>query len=132
MEVLTSSPLSPSIINKALPTRKHNGKVKMITNSQIQVKKALPILQIRTSPRNKVFEDQAKGIVCYRDDNGEITCEGYDEGPRIHQQLSKMNYHSRDAEMVGLLQKSWLQIVKEGGLRHEDKGFNWNGFNNSC
>jgi hypothetical protein len=26
-------------------------------------------------------------IVCYRDDNGEIICEGFDESPRFHQQL---------------------------------------------
>ncbi|KAE8799343.1 hypothetical protein D1007_25271 [Hordeum vulgare] len=29
---------------------------------------------------NKVFEDQVRGIVCYRDDKGELVCEGYDEG----------------------------------------------------
>uniref|UniRef100_A0ACD5XYC5 Uncharacterized protein n=1 Tax=Avena sativa TaxID=4498 RepID=A0ACD5XYC5_AVESA len=32
---------------------------------------------------NKVFEDQVRGIVCYRDDDGELVCEGYDEGPRL-------------------------------------------------
>lgn len=26
-------------------------------------------------------------IVCYRDDNGKIICEGFDESPRFHQQL---------------------------------------------
>jgi len=31
----------------------------------------------------KVFEDQLRGILCYRDENGEMICEGYDEGPRL-------------------------------------------------
>ncbi|XP_044960613.1 uncharacterized protein LOC123411715 isoform X1 [Hordeum vulgare subsp. vulgare] len=36
---------------------------------------------------NKVFEDQVRGIVCYRDDKGELVCEGYDEGPRLGMRL---------------------------------------------
>ncbi|CAN6164778.1 unnamed protein product [Urochloa humidicola] len=35
----------------------------------------------------KVFEDQMRGIVCYRDENGEMICEGYDEGPRLGMRL---------------------------------------------
>uniref|UniRef100_K4A2Q7 Uncharacterized protein n=1 Tax=Setaria italica TaxID=4555 RepID=K4A2Q7_SETIT len=31
----------------------------------------------------KVYEDQLRGIICYRDENGEMICEGYDEGPRL-------------------------------------------------
>jgi len=34
-----------------------------------------------------VFEDQLRGIVCYRDENGEMICEGYDEGPRLGMRL---------------------------------------------
>ncbi|KAK3131835.1 hypothetical protein QOZ80_6AG0512130 [Eleusine coracana subsp. coracana] len=37
--------------------------------------------------RKKVFEDQLRGIVCYRDEKGEMICEGYDEGPRIGMRL---------------------------------------------
>ncbi|XP_062228329.1 uncharacterized protein LOC133926411 [Phragmites australis] len=37
--------------------------------------------------RKKVFEDQLRGIVCYRDEKGEMICEGYDEGPRLGTQL---------------------------------------------
>lgn len=36
----------------------------------------------------QVFEDRSAGIVCYKDENGDITCEGYDEGPRFHQKIS--------------------------------------------
>ncbi|RCV06648.1 hypothetical protein SETIT_1G179900v2 [Setaria italica] len=33
--------------------------------------------------KKKVYEDQLRGIICYRDENGEMICEGYDEGPRL-------------------------------------------------
>lgn len=36
-----------------------------------------------TDKKVQVFEDQLRGIVCYRDENGEMICEGYDEGPRL-------------------------------------------------
>ncbi|XP_004980535.1 uncharacterized protein LOC101765926 [Setaria italica] len=35
----------------------------------------------------KVYEDQLRGIICYRDENGEMICEGYDEGPRLRIRL---------------------------------------------
>ncbi|WVZ82170.1 hypothetical protein U9M48_029462 [Paspalum notatum var. saurae] len=37
--------------------------------------------------KKKVFEDQLRGIICYRDENGEMVCEGYDEGPRLGMRL---------------------------------------------
>ncbi|KAG8482380.1 hypothetical protein CXB51_027299 [Gossypium anomalum] len=40
----------------------------------------------------QVFEDQSQGLICYEDENGEIVCEGYDEGPRFHQRTF---YHLR-------------------------------------
>ncbi|KAK8930972.1 hypothetical protein KSP39_PZI016833 [Platanthera zijinensis] len=36
---------------------------------------------------NKVFEDRENGVICYRDEKGELICEGYDEGPRFSQGL---------------------------------------------
>nr|GMD35424.1 uncharacterized protein LOC109192516 [Ipomoea batatas] len=59
----------------------------------------------------KVFEDKSKGIVCYRDENGEITCEGYDEGPRFCQQFPKFSCNSRESEIIDLLQRCWLQVI---------------------
>ncbi|XP_022149736.1 uncharacterized protein LOC111018083 isoform X2 [Momordica charantia] len=58
------------------------------------LKKSLP-LQIRSSIKNKVFEDQSEGVICYADENGEIICEGYDEGPRFHQNPSEKANHQR-------------------------------------
>ncbi|CAD6339972.1 unnamed protein product [Miscanthus lutarioriparius] len=40
-----------------------------------------------TDKKVQVFEDQLRGIVCYRDENGEMICEGYDEGPRLGMRL---------------------------------------------
>ncbi|XP_051204428.1 uncharacterized protein [Lolium perenne] len=44
-------------------------------------------LSFAAETSNKVFEDQVRGIVCYRDDKGELVCEGYDEGPRLGMRL---------------------------------------------
>ncbi|XP_022889550.1 uncharacterized protein LOC111405078 [Olea europaea var. sylvestris] len=64
-------------------------------------------LQIRSFSKNKVFEDLSAGIVCYRDENGDVTCEGFDEGPRFHHQLSRFTCNSRDIEIVELLLRCW-------------------------
>ncbi|KAK9282352.1 hypothetical protein L1049_005269 [Liquidambar formosana] len=122
---------APIIIQKSGPINKPISKVLMLKHGPIPVKKT-PKLEIRSSLRNKVFEDRSKGIVCYRDDSGEIICEGYDEGPRLHQLFPRTAYHLRDAEIVDLLQQSWLHIVRGN---HADKGVavqedvNWNGYN---
>ncbi|TVU12225.1 hypothetical protein EJB05_45858 [Eragrostis curvula] len=39
--------------------------------------------------KKEVFEDQLRGIVCYKDEKGEMICEGYDEGPRLGVQLAE-------------------------------------------
>uniref|UniRef100_A0A0E0GDR1 Uncharacterized protein n=1 Tax=Oryza nivara TaxID=4536 RepID=A0A0E0GDR1_ORYNI len=39
------------------------------------------------APAKMVFEDQVRGVVCYRDDKGDMICEGYDEGPRLGMRL---------------------------------------------
>ncbi|KAL3322140.1 hypothetical protein AABB24_039657 [Solanum stoloniferum] len=69
--------------------------------------------QIKLTSKNglKVFEDKSTGIVCYRDEYGEITCEGYDEGPRFCHQPPKSPSKSRDEEIVELLQRNWLHIA---------------------
>ncbi|OIT00576.1 PREDICTED: uncharacterized protein LOC109229050 [Nicotiana attenuata] len=59
----------------------------------------------------KVFEDRSKGIVCYKDENGEITCEGYDEGPRFSQQFPSFSYRSRDREIIELLERCCFHMA---------------------
>ncbi|KAI3789874.1 hypothetical protein L2E82_02678 [Cichorium intybus] len=62
----------------------------------------------------KVFEDKSRGIVCYLDDKGEITCEGYDEGPR-HQGVSRFSCYQRgEQDIVDLLNRTLLQVVDGG------------------
>ncbi|KAI7728351.1 hypothetical protein M8C21_001829 [Ambrosia artemisiifolia] len=63
----------------------------------------------------KVFEDKSRGIVCYLDDNGEITCEGFDEGPRLHQGSSRFSCYPRgNQDIVSLLERSLLKVTDGG------------------
>ncbi|XP_057770615.1 uncharacterized protein LOC130990392 [Salvia miltiorrhiza] len=76
-------------------------------------------LQIRSYDHNKikVFEDKLNGIICYKDGNGEMICEGYDEGPRFSQQISRFTSNSSgDAEIIELLQRCLLHASDEKEL----------------
>ncbi|KAF7134446.1 hypothetical protein RHSIM_Rhsim08G0244400 [Rhododendron simsii] len=107
---------APSLITQNyMPIKKPVHKILKVTHSQIPVQKTSPPQMITSSSiRIKIFEDQSRGIVCYKDDSGEITCEGYDEGPR-----PTSSYRPRDAEITDLLLRNWHQLVEGGG-----KGFN--------
>ncbi|KAF3451956.1 hypothetical protein FNV43_RR08052 [Rhamnella rubrinervis] len=94
------------------------------------------VLRIRSSFKEKVFEDLSEGIICYRDDSGEIICEGIDEGPRYHHQIPTTASHPRDAEILDILQQRWLKFVNGTELKPAHKGtvavhedINCNGFN---
>lgn len=54
---------------------------------------------------SQVFEDACNGIVCYKDENGDIVCEGYDEGPRYEPQIPRPSYHPR--WILFPFQQSW-------------------------
>ncbi|KAK2652980.1 hypothetical protein Ddye_012836 [Dipteronia dyeriana] len=142
MAVQCSSSPHIIIVQKTWSITKPVNRLLMIKRSHVQqvpLKKALS-LKIRSSFKTKVFEDKCEGIICYRDElSGEIVCEGYDEGPRFHQQLPETTYHSRDAEILNILLQRWNGIVsgggeiinnaghKGGGVVQED--IKWNGFN---
>ncbi|KAG5021637.1 hypothetical protein AAZX31_07G043900 [Glycine max] len=80
------------------------------------------VLRITSSIKNKIYEDQSQGIICYEDESGEIICEGYDEGPRYHR-IPSPTQHPRDVEIMNLQQQqSWLQIVKGEEINHLAKG----------
>ncbi|XP_074586640.1 uncharacterized protein LOC141842329 [Curcuma longa] len=58
----------------------------------------------------KVFEDQDMGVICFRDDKGEIVCEGFDEGPRFDQPiLARRRPSRRNRELQSI--PSFLQIL---------------------
>ncbi|KAF5732082.1 hypothetical protein HS088_TW18G00771 [Tripterygium wilfordii] len=85
---------SPNILaQKSGPVVKPAYKTMMLKQGQVPLKKVPKILVRSSSFTNKVFEDRSEGIICYRDNNGEIVCEGYDEGPRSPQQISRTVHH---------------------------------------
>ncbi|XP_038897486.1 uncharacterized protein LOC120085537 [Benincasa hispida] len=136
----SSSSFNVSLLKSGLSVSvKPISRIWMLQPTRFPLKNSLP-LQIRSSIKNKVFEDQSEGVICYADENGEIICEGYDEGPRIHQSLPEKGNHQRETEIIDLLKQSWIHLGKAGGgeLSHAEKGvavkkdFNANGFNSLC
>ncbi|KZV36766.1 hypothetical protein F511_26618 [Dorcoceras hygrometricum] len=104
----TSPILSPNHVPIKGSTK---SRVAMCANTSHFSVKALSI----SSVKNKVFEDQSVGVVCYEDENGEIICEGVDEGPRFQPQLSifESNNSRRSIEIIDLFQRCWLQPIDE-------------------
>jgi hypothetical protein len=42
-----------------------------------------------------MFKDESNGIVCYYNEKGELTCEGWDEGPHFQPEVSQYNPRRR-------------------------------------
>ncbi|CAM8996882.1 hypothetical protein QQ045_007856 [Rhodiola kirilowii] len=93
----------PSVPTTPVSSRRNVGCFCVVRNdgSSAQAAKGGVQAQITFSFANKVYEDQMKGIACYIDQNGEIICEGYDEGPRT----------DAEADVIELLERSWLQLA---------------------
>ncbi|XP_022992434.1 uncharacterized protein LOC111488739 isoform X2 [Cucurbita maxima] len=90
-----SSSFNVSLLKSGLSvSAKPISRIWMLKPTKFPLKKSLP-LQIRSSIKNKVFEDQSEGVICYTDENGEIVCEGYDEGPRFQPNLPEKGNHQR-------------------------------------
>ncbi|KAL7140461.1 hypothetical protein ABFS83_09G122200 [Erythranthe nasuta] len=130
-----SSPI-PSLSRSWDKRPKNGGLLMCSSNNHVSVN-----LQIRSfDHKNKVFEDRSAGIVCYKDENGEIVCEGYDEGPRFHHQISRFTCNSRDVEIVELLQRCWVNVgadeneIKIAAAAEKDlnPSCNNNGYNKLC
>ncbi|XP_012451855.1 uncharacterized protein LOC105774069 isoform X2 [Gossypium raimondii] len=71
------------------PVIKHANNIFMLKHNHVPGKKS-STFQMRSLSNNTVFEDQSQAVICYRDENGEIVCEGYDEGPRFPRQIPEM------------------------------------------
>ncbi|CAL5044078.1 unnamed protein product [Urochloa decumbens] len=63
----------------------------------------------------KVFEDQLRGIVCYRDEKGEMICEGYDEGPRLGMRLPEKSCFPWPVgvQVTDFIQLATLQVFED-------------------
>ncbi|ERM96046.1 hypothetical protein AMTRI_Chr13g84300 [Amborella trichopoda] len=77
---------------------------------QIPRSKCAPI--IKSTRNSKVFEDRERGIICYRDDSGEVICEGYDEGPHFHPRVTEKSANqSIEARILCILLQSRLRLI---------------------
>ncbi|XP_013741059.1 uncharacterized protein LOC106444084 isoform X1 [Brassica napus] len=103
-------------------------KTLMLQQSQVQVKvnqvtvsQPQPI-RYSTKKNTQVFEDPIQGIICYTDDNGEVICEGYDEGPRCPPDSSMVASYSREVEILDLLQINYqeLRVAYKGDGRRQE------------
>ncbi|KAJ1258398.1 hypothetical protein BS78_10G072500 [Paspalum vaginatum] len=65
--------------------------------------------------KKKVFEDQLRGIVCYIDENGEMVCEGYDEGPRLGMRLPEKACFPwpEGVQVTDFIQLATLQVFED-------------------
>ncbi|KAJ8553206.1 hypothetical protein K7X08_023884 [Anisodus acutangulus] len=109
------SPFAATLIWKSSSTKKERParRVLLVCASDQNISiKPMTNSGSTSTQRLKVFEDRSTGIVCYRDENGEVTCEGYDEGPRYCQQLPRFSSKSRDEEIIELLQRCWLHVAE--------------------
>ncbi|CAA6664581.1 unnamed protein product [Spirodela intermedia] len=92
--------------------------VPLIGNGQMNPRRqASNLLSSRAATKVKVFEDRAAGIVCYKDENGEVICEGYDEGPRYSRHSSpERDRRQRDVrDPPGFPEPRWT--ASNGGPR---------------
>jgi hypothetical protein len=42
-----------------------------------------------------IFKDESQGIICYYDENGDLICEGWDEGPHFQPDLQQPTLRRR-------------------------------------
>ncbi|XP_008812395.1 uncharacterized protein LOC103723293 [Phoenix dactylifera] len=106
----------PGVILPRGQTKKAMPRASMLHNSHIQHSRAAATSSCKPFAANKVvFEDQAMGIVCYIDGQGEVICEGYDEGPRFSRWSSNGADHQRrrDHQIPDFQQRMKLQIAKD-------------------
>ncbi|XP_047063294.1 uncharacterized protein LOC124670866 [Lolium rigidum] len=87
-------------------------------------------LSFAAETSNKVFEDQVRGIVCYRDDKGELVCEGYDEGPRLGMRLPEKACFPWPVgvQVTDFIHLATLQVFEDGAdddVLRAKNGKNW-------
>ncbi|XP_031492942.1 uncharacterized protein LOC116259330 [Nymphaea colorata] len=76
-------------------------------------------LKIKSNVQNKMYEDHETGIVCYRSEDGELICEGLDEGPRYEPPARKESIiQSRETQILALLGQSQIELVEGVDFLH--------------
>ncbi|XP_078156711.1 uncharacterized protein LOC144552598 [Carex rostrata] len=95
-----------SIVSKAsMANRSH---VQVMSSSSASIAKSIIV-------RRKVYEDEMRGIVCYRDEKGEMICEGYDEGPRDCEESSELT-RQLEHHLCGFLQTGRVAVSTDMDL----------------
>ncbi|PPE00402.1 hypothetical protein GOBAR_DD02577 [Gossypium barbadense] len=106
------------------PVIKHANDIFMLKHNHVPGKKS-STFQMRSLSNNTVFEDQSQGVICYRDENGEIVCEGHIRiavNSVLQVEAFWQCSETRDAEILDLLRHRWLQIVNGDGFGNAIKG----------
>ncbi|WOK92080.1 hypothetical protein Cni_G00771 [Canna indica] len=72
-------------------------------------------ISLKNSDTNiKVFEDKDLGVICFRNENGEIVCEGFDEGPRFDRQtVTRRKFGRRELQIPNFLQIMIVQAIED-------------------
>jgi hypothetical protein len=60
----------------------------------------------------KVYQDASRGIVCYRNEYGELICEGYDEGPHLRHTQQQEEQYRQDVKLYGCIQEIRPYLVE--------------------
>lgn len=60
----------------------------------------------------KVYQDASRGIVCYRNQYGELICEGYDEGPHLRHAQQQDEQYRQDVKFYGCIQEIRPYLVE--------------------
>ncbi|XP_066369070.1 uncharacterized protein [Miscanthus floridulus] len=72
----------------------------------------------------QVFEDQLRGMVCYRDEKGEMICEVYDEGPRLGTPLPEKACFPWPVgvQVTDFIQLAMLPVFEDADVLQQLKG----------
>lgn len=90
-----------------------------VRSSSIPVRRKIVTTRATVLPKKyklyeavKVYQDASRGIVCYRNEYGELICEGYDEGPHLRHAQQQDEQYRQDAKLYGCIQEIRPYLVE--------------------
>lgn len=109
--------VAPAVVSAGHASIKGQRKSRLVMCANSHVSKSYHHLKVK----NKMYEDAETGVVCYKDDEtGEVTCEGYDEGPCFrHQELCDLRI--KEDSIKEMLKRCWAQKGDEYKISNADK-----------